>query len=71
MCSSIDVVCVLGDSEEGLTKEKWESMHNEEGVVKDDIEVYRLVYYGGVEHEIRKYVYPYLLGHYRYAILKA
>lgn len=40
-------------------------MHSEDGVVKDDNEVYRLVYFGGVQHEIRKDVWPYLLGHYR------
>lgn len=60
---------LLADTDEGLTKEKWESMHTEDGIVKDDAEVYRLVYYGGVQHEIRKDVWPYLLGHYRYKII--
>lgn len=50
---------------EGLTKEKWESLHNSEGSVTDSAEVYRLAYFGGVQHEIRKDVWPYLLGHYR------
>lgn len=52
----------------GLTKELWESMHVD-GVVADEAEVYRLVYYGGVQHEIRKEVWPYLLGHYRLVTL--
>lgn len=55
----------LVDAEDGLTKEKWDSLHSEDGVVSDDEEVYRLVYFGGVQHEIRKEVWPYLLGHYR------
>lgn len=53
------------DTEDGLTKERWEALHSEDGVVKDDNEVYRLVYFGGVQHDIRKDVWPYLLGHYR------
>ncbi|XP_037033579.1 small G protein signaling modulator 1-like isoform X1 [Bradysia coprophila] len=54
------------DTEDGLTKDKWESLHSEDGVVSDDDEVYRLVYFGGVQHEIRKEVWPYLLGHYSF-----
>lgn len=52
--------------EEGLTKERWDALHNDDGSVKDEIEVYRLVYFGGVQHEIRKDVWPYLLGHYSF-----
>jgi len=29
-----------------------------------------LVYYGGVEHEIRKEVWPFLLGHYKFGMDK-
>lgn len=54
----------LAGAEDGLTKDQWESMHID-GVVADEAEVYRLVYFGGVQHEIRKEVWPYLLGHYR------
>lgn len=50
-------------AEEGLTEKRWKSLHNENGVVQDDNEVYRLAYFGGVEHNIRKEVWPYLLGH--------
>ncbi|XP_062554725.1 small G protein signaling modulator 2-like isoform X1 [Armigeres subalbatus] len=53
-------------AEEGLTKARWDDLHDDKGVVADDQEVYRLVYYGGVEHDIRKEVWPYLLGHYTF-----
>lgn len=39
---------------------------NVDGVVSDADEVYRLVYFGGCEHNIRKEVWPYLLGHYNF-----
>lgn len=29
-----------------------------------------MVYYGGVEHEIRKEVWPFLLGHYKFGMDK-
>lgn len=44
----------------------WEELHGENGVVEDETEVYRLVYFGGVEPAIRKEVWPYLLGHYSF-----
>ncbi len=34
--------------------------------VTDRGELYRLVYYGGVEPELRAEVWPYLLGHYKF-----
>lgn len=43
------------DASEGLTREKWEHM-NVDGVVTNKEEVFRLTYYGGVCHEIRKEV---------------
>lgn len=48
----------------GLTKEKWKEIMDENGIISNGLEVYRLTYYGGVEHEIRKEVWPYLLGCY-------
>lgn len=39
---------------------------NENGICSDANEIYRLVYFGGCEHEIRKEVWPYLLGHYSF-----
>ncbi|KAJ2942782.1 hypothetical protein O0L34_g14969 [Tuta absoluta] len=53
-------------AEEGLTEEVWRSMTDERGAVNDKDEVHRLVYYGGVQHEIRREVWPYLLGYYEF-----
>lgn len=52
-------------ADDGLTKLVWEELHVD-GVVADETEVHRLVYFGGVEPEIRKEVWPYLLGHYSF-----
>ncbi|XP_063219089.1 small G protein signaling modulator 2-like [Bacillus rossius redtenbacheri] len=51
------------DASDGLTKSKWEALHVN-GKVIDRSEVFRLTYYGGVNSEIRKEVWPYLLGYY-------
>lgn len=53
-------------AENGLTEERWRELHDEEGIVSQESEVYRLVYYGSMAHEIRKEVWPYLLGHYTF-----
>lgn len=53
-------------AESGLTEERWRELHDEEGIVSQESEVYRLVYYGGAAHDIRKEVWPYLLGHYTF-----
>ncbi|XP_028159384.1 small G protein signaling modulator 2-like isoform X2 [Ostrinia furnacalis] len=53
-------------TETGLTEELWKSMTDERGAVTDKDEVYRLVYYKGVQHEIRREVWPYLLGYYEF-----
>lgn len=50
---------------EGLTKSVWNELHVD-GVVADETEVFRLVYFGGVSPEIRKEVWPYLVGHYTF-----
>ncbi|ALC48611.1 CG32506 [Drosophila busckii] len=55
----------LAADEEGLTPQKWQEMHVD-GVVAGELELYRLVYFGGVAHEVRKEVWPYLLGHYAF-----
>lgn len=53
-------------ADNGLTEERWRDLHDENGVVGLESEVYRLVYFGGVAHDIRKEVWPYLLGHYTF-----
>ncbi|XP_065352074.1 small G protein signaling modulator 2-like isoform X2 [Cloeon dipterum] len=50
------------DASAGLTEQKWLEMTSE-GKLPDEAEVFRLTYYGGVAHSIRKQVWPYLLGH--------
>lgn len=53
-------------AESGLTEERWRELHDEEGIVSQESEVYRLVYYGSMAHDIRREVWPYLLGHYTF-----
>ncbi|XP_072934410.1 small G protein signaling modulator 2-like [Epargyreus clarus] len=53
-------------TEDGLTEEVWRAMTDENGAVNDKDEVYRLVYYRGVQQEIRREVWPYLLGYYEF-----
>jgi hypothetical protein len=55
-------------ADNGLTEERWRELHDENGVVSQESEVYRLVYYGTVAHDIRKEVWPYLLGHYTFGM---
>lgn len=55
----------LVGAEKGLTKDVWNTL-NVNGVISDSEEVYRLVYFGGVDHELRKEVWPFLLGHYTF-----
>jgi hypothetical protein len=43
------------DASEGLTHEKWDQM-NVDGIITDKAEVFRLTYYGGICHELRKQV---------------
>ncbi|KAK3913965.1 Small G protein signaling modulator 2, partial [Frankliniella fusca] len=45
------------DARQGVTPERWAVLDCRE-------ELFRLAYFGGVCHDIRKQVWPYLLGHY-------
>ncbi|XP_076364426.1 small G protein signaling modulator 1-like isoform X4 [Tachypleus tridentatus] len=49
----------------GLTSEVWKNLQ-ENGCIREASEIYRLTYFGGIEHGIRKEVWPYLLGHYQF-----
>ncbi|EEB20263.1 run and tbc1 domain-containing protein, putative [Pediculus humanus corporis] len=53
------------DADGGLTSEKWNNIFND-GIVSNSEEVFRLTYLGGVEHSLRKEVWPFLLGHYEF-----
>ncbi|XP_018104600.1 small G protein signaling modulator 2 isoform X1 [Xenopus laevis] len=57
------------DASGGLTKEVWSKYEKDMKNYKE-LELLRLVYYGGVEHEIRKEVWPFLLGHYKFGMTK-
>lgn len=55
------------DATGGISIDLWNSIQNEQGQITiDPSEFYRLIYYGGIEHSIRKKVWPYLLEHYRF-----
>ncbi|XP_017507073.2 small G protein signaling modulator 2 isoform X5 [Manis javanica] len=53
----------------GLNKDVWSKYQKDEKNYKE-LELLRQVYYGGVEHEIRKDVWPFLLGHYKFGMSK-
>ncbi|KAL0266337.1 UNVERIFIED_CONTAM: hypothetical protein PYX00_008911 [Menopon gallinae] len=53
------------DSEEGVTVATWQSLCVNGGI-QDSDKIFRLTYFGGVEHSLRKQVWPYLLGHYKF-----
>lgn len=59
------VIVLTAGAEKGLTVEAWKSLYVD-GVVTNSEEVYRLIYFGGVATEIRKEVWPFLLGHYSF-----
>lgn len=63
---SLIFLCIeTAGAENGLTKDVWNAL-NVNGVINDADEVYRLVYFGGCEQNIRKEVWPFLLGHYSF-----
>ncbi|KFV14623.1 Small G protein signaling modulator 2, partial [Tauraco erythrolophus] len=53
----------------GLTKEVWSKYQKDKKNYRE-LELLRRVYYGGVQHEIRKEVWPFLLGHYKFGMAK-
>ncbi|XP_037630340.1 small G protein signaling modulator 2 isoform X4 [Sebastes umbrosus] len=57
----------------GLSKEVWSKYQKDCKVSREnykELELLRLVYYGGVQHDIRKEVWPFLLGHYKFGMGK-
>ncbi|XP_039986480.1 small G protein signaling modulator 2 isoform X1 [Xiphias gladius] len=53
----------------GLSKEVW-SKYQKDCKNYKELELLRLVYYGGMHHDIRKEVWPFLLGHYKFGMGK-
>ncbi|XP_022108884.1 small G protein signaling modulator 1-like [Acanthaster planci] len=61
----VDANIIAVDASEGLDAHKW-ARFMEAGKEVNEEDVMRLVYFGGVAHEIRKEVWPYMLGHYKF-----
>nr|XP_056715113.1 small G protein signaling modulator 1 [Euleptes europaea] len=58
------------DASLGLTAEIWETFMQDSSSYEEK-ELLRLVYFGGVQPEIRKAVWPFLLGHYQIGMSEA
>ncbi|XP_017307063.1 small G protein signaling modulator 1 isoform X1 [Ictalurus punctatus] len=61
-----DVPC---DAYGGLTAPVWHKFLQDCGAY-DEQELWRLVYFGGIEPSLRKEVWPFLLGHYQFGMSK-
>ncbi|XP_064321989.1 small G protein signaling modulator 1 isoform X7 [Phalacrocorax carbo] len=64
---SPDVPC---SASSGLTVDIWQR-YLQDSTSYEDQELLRLIYYGGIQHEIRKAVWPFLLGHYQFGMTEA
>ncbi|RMC05843.1 hypothetical protein DUI87_17386 [Hirundo rustica rustica] len=64
---SPDVPC---SASAGLTVDIWHRYLQDSSSYEDQ-ELLRLIYYGGIQHEIRKAVWPFLLGHYQFGMTEA
>ncbi|XP_009987902.1 PREDICTED: small G protein signaling modulator 1-like, partial [Tauraco erythrolophus] len=64
---SPDVPC---SASSGLTVDIWQR-YLQDSTSYEDQELLRLIYYGGIQHEIRKAVWPFLLGHYHFGMTEA
>ncbi|XP_069727507.1 small G protein signaling modulator 1 isoform X1 [Phaenicophaeus curvirostris] len=64
---SPDVPC---NASSGLTVDIWQR-YLQDSASYEDQELLRLIYYGGIQHEIRKAVWPFLLGHYQFGMTEA
>ncbi|XP_034026148.1 small G protein signaling modulator 1 isoform X2 [Thalassophryne amazonica] len=59
-----DVPC---DAYKGLTRDVWQ-MFLQDCTTYEEEELFRLVYFGGVDPSLRKEVWPFLLGHYQFGM---
>ncbi|XP_044897570.1 small G protein signaling modulator 1 isoform X3 [Felis catus] len=64
MIVSPDLPC---DARHGLTARIWEQ-YLQDSTSYEEQELLRLIYYGGIQPEIRKAVWPFLLGHYQFGM---
>ncbi|XP_021562673.1 small G protein signaling modulator 1 isoform X3 [Carlito syrichta] len=64
MIVSPDLPCHAG---QGLTAGIWEK-YLQDSTSYEEQELLRLIYYGGIQSEIRKAVWPFLLGHYQFGM---
>ncbi|XP_055002760.1 small G protein signaling modulator 1 isoform X2 [Sorex araneus] len=64
---SPDLPC---DAGHGLTARIWEQ-YLEDSASYEEQELRRLIYYGGIQPEIRRAVWPFLLGHYQFGMTEA
>ncbi|XP_052024048.1 small G protein signaling modulator 1 isoform X1 [Apodemus sylvaticus] len=64
MIVSPDLPC---DAGQGLTASIWEQ-YIQDSTTYPEQELLRLIYYGGVQPEIRRAVWPFLLGHYQFGM---
>ncbi|XP_010601982.1 small G protein signaling modulator 1 isoform X1 [Fukomys damarensis] len=55
------------DAGQGLTAGIWEQ-YLQDSTSYEEQELLRLIYYGGIQPEIRKAVWPFLLGHYQFGM---
>ncbi|XP_051907371.1 small G protein signaling modulator 1 isoform X3 [Hippocampus zosterae] len=60
---------VPSDAREGLSADVWATFLNDSSAY-EELEIHRLVYFGGVAPSLRKEVWPFLLGHYRFTMTK-
>ncbi|XP_060048542.1 small G protein signaling modulator 1 isoform X2 [Erinaceus europaeus] len=67
MIVSPDLPC---DAGHGLTAGIWE-LYLQDSTSYEEQELLRLIYYGGVQPELRKAVWPFLLGHYEFGMSDA
>ncbi|XP_075754975.1 small G protein signaling modulator 1 isoform X2 [Pelodiscus sinensis] len=56
-----------GNASSGLTAETWQK-YLQDSTSYEEQELLRLIYFGGIQHEIRKAVWPFLLGHYHFGM---